>query len=536
MQLYLDILKLLKLLYPLIDQGKRLTADETREKSVKLREHIIKMGPTFIKLGQILSLRYDLFNSITCEELQILLDHQDKAIDFETVIEMLKMELGGEFTTIESISREPIAVASLGQVHLAKLKSNGQKVAIKIQKPNIREKMQSDLNSIKSVIRITEINPAVKKFDLGNMFGEFADWTLKELDFTVEAANVDRFRESLLDNPHVIVPKVYRNLTTNNVITTEFIEGISAKEFMGVMMRSSEPDVVIRGKSLNRNKIIKMVDEVTFEQIFINGIAHGDPHPSNIFIIDDEHMAYVDFGILLQFNKYQKMVIKQVIHDIVFGKREEIVKAMIAIDQKPGSMPADKILANLNPYFDQLETEVSENYNPTRFVIDLIYNCARADIEVPKFWVLLSKVMVTYDGILQALKPQASLMTELEPYFKKEESLKLFNFDFLKKDTMAAVQSAQSLFDLVTALPEESLKLLREVEVNGIKVNYIDKAGEDKNRVINRVTILVALIIASLGGFVATMFAAGPDSPASLIMLALVVIIVAISLFYLFKE
>ena len=169
-------------------------------------------------------------------------------------------------------------------------------------------------------------------------------------------------------------------------------------------------------------------------------------------------------------------------------------------------------------------------------MIDLIYNCARADIEVPKFWVLLSKVMVTYDGILQALKPQASLMTELEPYFKKEESLKLFNFDFLKKDTMAAVQSAQSLFDLVTALPEESLKLLREVEVNGIKVNYIDKAGEDKNRVINRVTILVALIIASLGGFVATMFAAGPDSPASLIMLALVVIIVAISLFYLFKE
>jgi len=533
--LYLEIVKFLKLLYPLTGQGNHFTADEIRANTIKFREQIIKMGPTFIKIGQILSVRYDLFHTVTCEELQVLLDHQQKAIDFKTVISTLKRELGNDFNQFEAISQEPIAVASLGQVHVGKLKKDGQKVAIKIQKPGLRERMKSDFKAIDFVIKAVKFTP-FKKVAVNQGFSEFSSWTMKELDFTIEASNTERARETLAGESHTIIPKVYRNLTTNNILTTEYITGISAKELMNEISHSSDDDFIIRGHKFNKQKIVQTFDEAVFAQVFANGLIHGDPHPSNIILIDDDHVAFIDFGIMMQLNQYQSSLVNKVIYDICLGKREDVIKALIALDQKPGSLPEEQILKNFEPLFAKLETSMAEEYSPSRFIVDIVYNCGKAGIEVPDFWVLLSKVIVTYDGVLQIIKPQSNLIRELLPIFEKEESMKLFDLSFLKKNGLKLLTSAQSAMDLINAFPSESLELLREVRLNGIKVNYTNTNEVKPNKFINKTNILLVLIFASLVGFITTMFAAGPESPSSLIMLALVVIIVAVSLINLFKD
>ncbi|MEI7961999.1 MAG: AarF/UbiB family protein, partial [archaeon] len=199
--------------------------EEIKKKSVALREQIISMGATFVKMGQVLSMRYDFLHAETCRELQKLLDEQAQVLSYEQVLEHLYNEFGQAAEQLHNVSQEPLAVASLAQVHTAYLAGTNQKLAVKIQKPFVREQLENDINSINHFMFLLKILPKKYRYTLEDVLNEFAEFTLKELDFTLEAANIERFN-NLFQNNHSVVPLlVFRKFSNNKILTTGFVEG-----------------------------------------------------------------------------------------------------------------------------------------------------------------------------------------------------------------------------------------------------------------------------------------------------------------------
>jgi ubiquinone biosynthesis protein len=202
-------------------------------------------GPVYIKFGQLLSVRFDLLPQAACFELQKLLD-DEKPLPFELIKARIKTELGERYARhIKVIYPDPIGVASLGQVHKAQLK-DGSIVAIKVRKPGIEKLIEHDVATIKNVIRVACLSDYFRRISLKETFDEFASWISKEVDYTIEAANIDKFRDSFKNDPNVYVPKVYLNLSTEKILTTEYIEGITVKEALNILTRDGPEALYIK--------------------------------------------------------------------------------------------------------------------------------------------------------------------------------------------------------------------------------------------------------------------------------------------------
>jgi len=294
----------------------RLKGKQEVKHEVRLRRTLERLGPTFIKFGQVLSIRPDLVPKDYCRELEKL---QDKVPEFafEEVISIVEGGLGKKIHEIFShFEKKPIASASISQVHAATLKT-GEKVAVKVQRPDVKKLMETDIEIMLYFASLIERHiEKAKRFKPSKIVNEFKEWTEKELDFRLEARNAKRFKENFKGSKTVYIPKVYDELTTEKVLVLEFIEGIDLHDLSQIKKRK-----------INFNEIIKNGFDAIFTQVFVHGIFHADPHPGNIIILKNNSIAFIDFGIVGYFD--EKLKNKSV--DLLYGiveKDEDSVKIM----------------------------------------------------------------------------------------------------------------------------------------------------------------------------------------------------------------
>lgn len=457
--------------------------EELKQETEKFRRLIESLGPTYIKFGQILSVRYDLFPAAACEELQVLLDHIGGKLPLKYVRDYLKEHLDEKsLKLIGEIDPEPLGVASLGQVHKAYL-TTGEAVAIKIQKPNVHRDLKTDLSAIKRAVRLLEIIPPAADLELSKFIQEFEFWTLRELDYLLEAHNIELFAKQLEEDEQVSVSKVFWKLTNDKVLTTRYVDGVSGREFLKAFKDNYPDEEVKVGRYVIRKRVmIELFARNVFNQIFKYGLVHGDPHPSNVFVTGDNKITLIDFGIVGKFSKSQIHLLKETIIALNSGDSQRILQATLLLDQEKGVKDAAKLEDKIKELSSRFEASSGEEYSMTRFFLDLLYQGGRLGVQFPRFFIMLGKVIATYDGMMQAMEPTANLLNELKPMIEEEmvsEAGKRFS---PKKIGAEAYEMIDSLVRLAKEAPEEALALLKEVREDGIPVRVVSEAAKEREQ------------------------------------------------------
>jgi ubiquinone biosynthesis protein len=377
---------------------------------VKPQERIIpileELGGTYIKLGQLLSIRPDLIELEYCEECQKLQDDV-KPFSFEEAKKIIEAEFKKPLDQVySSFNKVPIAAASIGQVHEAKLK-DGERVAVKVQRPNIRQIMNADIDVMEYFAARMENHARFKKYRPKLIVEEFKRYTENELDYIQEARNCEQFYENFRNSRKIKIPKVYWDYTTDKVLTLEFIDGAKIRDLVKAKHR------------FDKKKIINCGLDAEFKQIFEDGIFHADLHPGNMLLLKDGRIAFLDFGIV--------GVIKP-------RTQRYAVELFLALMDKDASNVADILLeigsagagCNREKFRREVELTINKWYGRnlrqervTHMLHKLFNICADNDIRLPIDLVLLGKALVTIEGTCQMLDPEFEISSHARPYLKR---------------------------------------------------------------------------------------------------------------------
>jgi predicted unusual protein kinase regulating ubiquinone biosynthesis (AarF/ABC1/UbiB family) len=385
-----------------------------------LLQSLIKLGPTFIKIGQALGTRADLLPLAYIKELEKL---QDKVPAYPTAEAFARIEKDLGRTIQEcyaEIDAEPIAAASLGQVYRARL-HNGAEVAVKVQRPNLKEKIESDIAILESFARFanrfSELNESA---DWEGMLREFDRTIHEEIDYAQEARNADRFRENFKDWQVINVPKIYWTHTSKHVITMEFIRGTKVVDIEGLTARGISPA-----------KVNRLLSKTYLKQLLEDGFFHADPHPGNLLVMDSGHLAFFDFGMTGKITpQLQSKMIDAFFH--VVGKDVEgIAQDLIDLNfLKPGVDPETirPIVENLFRHYLNLKLGEINFKEITYEMADVMYEYP---FRLPSNFTFIMRALMTLEGIGIVTDPEFSFFTTARP-FAKEFMLKREGKQFRK--------------------------------------------------------------------------------------------------------
>lgn len=374
----------------------------------KLRITLQELGPTFIKLGQIVSTRRDIVPETISKELELLQD-QVSSFPYEKVRQSIEEELGeAPENLFQQFNEAPLATASIGQVHMAVLKT-GENVAVKIQRPDILPIVETDLEILDDLARIMEENFSwAKTYQLRKMINDFARSLGAELDYLIEGRNSERIAKQFIEQPEIFIPRVYWNFTTRKVLTMDFVQGIKINN----LHKLDE-------ERYDRKLLARRITDSMLQQILINGFFHGDPHPGNIFVLPGNKVAYLDFGLIGRLSEDTKFYFSSLAIHLQKGNTKGIVKTIISM----GILTEQTDMVSLYNAIDELQMK----YYDTPFsqiklgetINDLFTIIFHHHIQIPSDLTIVGKTLLTIEGIVVDLDPEISFMEAIKPFSKK---------------------------------------------------------------------------------------------------------------------
>ena len=451
--------------------------------AVNLRKAFEKLGPSFIKIGQILSTRLDILPQAFVDELEHL---QDRAPEFpfseveRIFFEDTGLSLGEVFLQLDE---KPLASASMAQVHKGTLRT-GEVVILKVQRPVIDELLIRDLDIL---IRLSDFIPKgiVDIIDPKEAFQQVKDATMIELDFRNEAKLLVEFQEKNKNVACVAVPKVYEGLTFRRILVEEYIDGtkLTNKEELEALGYDME--------DISRKLILSYL-----KQIFKDGYFHGDPHPGNM-IIKDGKIYFIDFGIMGKLNDSLRLQLNRLIEGLALQDLDMMVDAALKIATP--SMPLDKrnVYRDLEYIFDVYLTADMKNVKISDALMDFIRMFKRHNMVIPSELTILAKALSILEGVYLDLAPDFNLIRTAKDYLAENINI---NSLLERFETDKFLGKSYTLLKDVTDMPENIAKLLKQV-VNGrlrlnIDTDDLDEKWADLKKMSNRV--VMALIIVGL--------------------------------------
>jgi ubiquinone biosynthesis protein len=345
--------------------GTRLKGDSpalVQKRAILFRETLEKLGSVFVKFGQFLSLRPDFISPEYCRELFYLLE-KVPPFPFEEAVKIFKEDFNSAPEEVFSIFKsEPVAAASFGQVHEAHLKT-GEKLAVKIQRPGIKERVKKDIRIMKVLARMADILPPGPN-KIYPLVKQFENWTLEELDYLTEADYTEEFYGHYIENQDkMVVPKIYRNLCSSRVLAMEFIEGISLANIL-LARRNKDRVALEKLETMNFSpeKTVEILLKNSLKQIYLDGFFHADPHPANVIFMPDARLAYIDFGIVGRLDKKSRFSCLKYIRSVCYGDTTNAFEALVQLCDTSRV----KNLNTLKKEHDQIVLESLEQFKMSR--------------------------------------------------------------------------------------------------------------------------------------------------------------------------
>ena len=518
-----DILNRIKILH-VLGEGrfflfrKRLFAQTSPPQ--RLRLALEELGPTFIKLGQMLSTRYDLLPLDYIEELRKL---QDQVPPFPSHVAKALIE--NEFqkplkTLFHSFEETPFAAASIAQVHRGKT-HDGKWVIIKIQRPEIDLIIQKDLEILLDLAKlIVRYVPESHVFQPIEIVHEFSRWIRNELDFFQEGRNIERFRENFKSDNTIYIPQVYWEWTTSKVLTLEFVQGISIQNVEA-----------LEKKGLDRKIIAKNFTHFILKQIFQHGFFHGDPHPGNIFVIEDNVICPLDFGLVGRLDPFLIHALGQMAMGLIEYDVDRMIRALLKMGMIQDEVDLLPLRLDLREYIDKYYQIPLYQLNMETLVRDMFALISRHRIRLPRDLYLMGKTLMVTQALTRYLDPEFNMMAEAKPFVEKT-LLQYMNKKQLLKEFRVYAEDYKDLFSTFPEALRSILLKLRKGEINiHIQPKGIEPFVRDLDRSANR--LACSLILASL--FIASSILLYLDKPPYLFGFSLFGLAgIGISLFLLF--
>lgn len=464
---------------------KRRDRIESLSRADRVRMAIEDLGPTYIKMGQMLSTRPDL---LPVEFIQELPKLQDEVPPFSLseIKDIIAKELHKPIEQVfSSFEEKPLAAASIGQVHKART-FDGQDVVVKVQRPGIQSTIQVDLEIMLHLAGLMEkhlegweIHHPVKIVE------EFAQTLGKELDYTLEAAYMERFARQFEKEPTVYVPEIFHEASTSRMLTMECITGVKISDIEQ-----------LKQENLDRSKIAHQGFDLIMKQIFEHGFFHADPHPGNIFVLPDNILCYIDFGMMGR---------------IALKNREDFADLIMSVAQRNEAKATDVLLRLLVPEgesdYHSLAGDVADFmdrhcYRPLKeielgkLLNQLLEMTSKHRLSIPPDLFLMIKALTTVEGIGRELDSDFDVIEQAEP-FVRQIQLNRLNPRRVAKDM---ADSGTDLFHFLKELPREAREILKMVKKGKMKIEFKHKGLESMystyDRISNRISF--AIVLASL--------------------------------------
>lgn len=440
----------------------------------QLRKSFEELGPSFIKLGQLMATREDILDPALIRELK-LLQNKVKGIPFETAQKVIEDNLGKRlsdiFLTIDEVA---IGTASIGVVYKAQL-HNGQKVVVKVRRPGIAKLIHTDFEILLFIVqKLEKVSSEIKFLGMSKMISDFFKSTQNELNFMIEAQNCERLRKNLelIDkDQYLVVPKVYREFTTEEVLVLEYLDGKPFNEFRS--MEELGSDMVV--------KLEKSIELFT-HTLLADGFFHADLHGGNFFVLENRKIGIIDFGLMGTLSKKNRANLISILYAVITYNFDNLVYEFLDVAEYESVPDHEELIRDIkdsiSPY---IGLSVKET-NMTELVRNLIRTLSKHELYLPREWFIIFRALMTLDGVGKSIGMDLNIFKVLE-----KDLPNLVSELLSKKNAQEELMWVAK--DVVTSLrivPKHLKWFLKEISQNNysleLRIRDLDKLSKGLNR------------------------------------------------------
>jgi ubiquinone biosynthesis protein len=456
----------------------------TLDPAQRMRMALEELGPTFVKLGQLMATRVDLFPPRWISEFEKL--HAEVApVPFEALLPELTRSLGrSPFEVFRDIDTRAYGAASIAQVHRAKL-HDGTPVVLKVRRPGVRETIEADLRLLRRVSELIESEiPEARRYHPGEIAAQFARSLEREADFGTETRNIERFAKNFAGDPHIVIPRIYPEWTSDVLLVQEHVEGIPA----------TDPEAVVAA-GLDRKVLAARGVDAFLKMILIDGFFHADPHPGNVFYVPGNRIVIIDFGMVGRLSPQRRTQVIDLLGGLARMAEEPMLEVLL---DWAGDAYVDelKLAADVNELVFDYEGVPLKDIRVGNVIRQFAGIVREHSIVLPSDLSLMFKALITLEGLGRQYDPDFHIINHLTPLVKSALAERYQPGELVRRSRNAVSE----FLNVVGGVPRDLARLLREARRGKTRIDLdlkrLDSFGRQLDRTLDRVT--VGIMTASL--------------------------------------
>jgi len=456
------------------------------------------LGPTFVKLGQILATRVDLFTPEWIVEFEKLQD-QTQAVPYAELQSQLEADLGALPEEVYAdFDEQPLAAASIAQVHRAKL-HDGTEVVVKIRRPGIRQTVEADLRLLHRLAEVAELEmPDLHRFRPQEVVRQFTLSLRRELDLAAECRNAERVAKNFSDHPEIIIPKIYWQWTSERLNVQEYIDGIPGRDLESLDQAE-----------LNRKVLARSGAQTVLKMILEDGFFHADPHPGNVFYLPENRICFIDFGMVGRLSEERRNQVVDLLHGLVEHDSDHVIEVLLDWADDP-KVDIQNLKLEIDGFVDQYHGIPLKQLNLSAMLADLTALVRDNGLALPSDLALLIKAFITLEGMGRQLDPDFDMVAVAEPFLQRAMLTRYAPQALAKRGW----RTISNTLDLLTGLPKDLRQLLRSARRGKLQVQIdvtrLKKFGDQLDGAASRLTVGIVTASLIIGSSIVMTVKGGP--------------------------
>ncbi|HKX37766.1 MAG TPA: AarF/UbiB family protein, partial [Burkholderiales bacterium] len=469
------------------------------DQATRLRLALEELGPTFVKLGQVMATRVDLFPPRWISELEKL--HAEvPPVPFEALLPGLERALGrSPFEVFRDVETQAHAAASIAQVHRAKL-ADGTPVVLKVRRPGVREKIDTDLRLLRRIAELIESEiPEARRYRPAEIAVQFARSLEREADFAIETRNIQRFAKNFAGDPHVVIPRIFPEFTSDLLLVQEHVEGIPATDLAAV-----------EAAGLDRKLLAARGVEAFLRMILVDGFFHADPHPGNVFYLPGNRMVVIDFGMVGRLSPQRRRQVVDLLAGLARMAEEPMLDVLL---DWAGDAYVDeaKLAADLNEMAFDYEGMPLKSIRVGAVIRQFADIVRSHSIVLPPDLSLMFKALITLEGLGRQYDPDFRFITHITPLVRRALAERYQPAELVRRGRGAL----DEFLNVVTSVPRDLARLLREARRGKARVDLdlkrLDSFGRQLDRTLDRVAVGILTASLVIGSAIVLTVPQGPE-------------------------
>ncbi len=470
-------------------EGRRGSADVSPQaiRGRHLRELLDELGPTFVKFGQLLSTRPDIVPPDIIAELRSLQDDV-RPFPFADVERVITAELGQPIARLfTEFDEQPLAAASIGQVHRALL-PNGRQVVVKVQRPNAPRQIESDIQLLEQAARLVKERVRALDFiDTREIVDEFARSIRQELDYRQEGRNAEAFRRNFAGHPHVAVPRTYWSYTSQRVLTLEYLDGVQLA------------DLELDAWTIEqRRRLAYVIADTWLTMIFRHGFFHGDPHPANILVLSPERIGLVDFGLAGKLTDRDLSKLTRLFIDAAQENVEALPRRLADLGVRYPKEKEERFVAELHAVYSRYYGSTLKDIDPLQLIREAFGLIYSMNLRLPSRFVLLDKAIATIGAVGVDLYPEFNVFEVARPYAR---SLMIERFT-PRRIVGRARRESMALAQMASELPYQVHDTLEQLRAGEIEFGFVHKGLDEFMHKLDVMANRLVIALVTTGGLI----------------------------------